>query len=90
VSTVFILVVSISFAELEYMILFCRSLQSAYRIIMLFTWSCCAVHDIVISRIFLSAIRKSCVGTPQDGYSRVQVLTQDEGQDMCSHVPTCP
>jgi hypothetical protein len=31
----------------------------------------------------------SSVGTLQTGYLRLQALSQDEGQDMRSHVPTC-
>jgi hypothetical protein len=30
------------------------------------------------------------VGTLQAGYPRVQALSQDEGQDVRSHVPICP
>jgi hypothetical protein len=30
------------------------------------------------------------VGTLQTGYPRIQALSQDKGQDICSRVPTCP
>jgi hypothetical protein len=29
------------------------------------------------------------LGTPQTGYPCIQALSQDDGQDVCSHTPTC-